>query len=338
MANSYSIKELNKKRVRDALRFMRKSTIYELSQETSLSVVTVKTVLEDLIAQGEVFEGHTVPSNGGRPSMRYHYNPEFRYGIVVYGYQKDNGNLIRLLVVNLFGESVRQIETIIENVQVSSFCRYIDAVLKDYPAVGAIGFGLPGVEENGTITSNDYNGLVGDAFMDYYQKKYGVPVLFINDVNAAVKGYFSRQSTKDSLCTVGIYFPRIYPPGAGMVIGGEVYTGAHHFAGEIGHLLPGVDWTRINYTDAPILCKTVASLLAMYCRIVAPSQFILYGDFFADTLITSIKGYTQALLPQSFPVNVSFSCGFGRDVEAGMINAVLDLNCQTLFSEEGLNL
>ena len=337
MANTVLIKEMNKGRVRSELKNMRKATIYELSQKTGLSVVTVKAVLEELITQNEVYEGHTIPSNGGRPSMCYHYNAEFRYGIVIYGYQENNGNLIRLLVVNLFGECVRRIETSIENVQVSSFCRYIDAVLKEYPAIGAIGFGLPGVEENGIITLNDYSSLVGDAFMDYYRQRYNVPVVFINDVNAAVKGRFPHQSSMESQCMVGIYFPRIYPPGAGMVMGGQIYTGAHHFAGEIGHLLSGVDWTKIDYSDVPVVCKAVAQLLAVYCRIVAPSQFILYGDFFNEAYISSIKTYAQALLPPSFPVNATFSCDFGADVEQGMIISVLDLISHTLFSAKDLN-
>jgi hypothetical protein len=235
-----------------------------------------------------------------------------------------------MLVINLFGVCVRRIEAFIDNIQVSSFCRYIDALLEDFPTVGAIGFGLPGVEENGLIQSNDYGDLVGDAFMEYYRHKYGVPVLFINDVNAAVKGCFARLSPK-STCLVGIYFPRTFPPGAGLVINGEIYTGAHHYAGEIGHLISGFDWTRVNYSDASVVCKAVAELLAMYCRIVAPSQFILYGDFFSEAHMLAIKANAQALLHQSFPVNVSFVSNFGSDVELGMILSVLEQIDETLF-------
>lgn len=331
MANTILVKGLNKQRVRDELRALRKATIFELAQKTTLSVVTVKSVLEEMIAQGEAFEGQSIPSNGGRPSMRYEYNPDFRYGIVIYGYQKDNGNLIRLLVINLFGECIRRIETSIENVQVSSFGRYIDAVKKDYPAIGAIVFGLPGVEENGIVTTNDYSSLVGDAFMDYYQKKYNVPVLFFNDVNAAVKGYFSRLSEKD-ICVVGIYFPRIYSPGAGMVIGGRIHTGAHHFAGEIGHLPAGVNWTKLDYTAPSVFCKAIGELLNIYCRIVAPDEMVLYGDFLDETHIPVIKAHTETMLHHSFPVLVTSSRDFGADFEHGMIISTLERINETLFS------
>lgn len=332
MANAILVKGLNMQRVRDEFRALRKATIFELAQKTALSVVTVKTVLEEMIAQGEASEGQSIPSNGGRPSMRYEYNPNFRYGIVIYGYQKDNGNLIRLLVINLFGECIRRIEASIENVQVSSFGRYIDAVRKDYPAIGAIVFGLPGVEENGVVTTNDYGSLVGGAFMDYYQKKYNVPVLFFNDVNAAVKGYFSRSSERDLNCVVGIYFPRIYSPGAGLVIGGRIYPGAHHFAGEIGNLPPGTDWTKIDYANAAVFCKAISELLVLYCRIVAPDQIVLYGDFLDDSHIPVIKAHTETMLSHSFPVHVTSSRDFGADFEQGMIISTLERINETLFS------
>lgn len=323
IANTAMIKELNKKLVRDWLSKVHEATIYELSQVTGLSVVTVKSLLVELIGQGEAREGETVPSNGGRPSTLYIYNENYRQALVIYGCQKNDGNLMHLCVVNLCGECVYREEAYIQDVQIDSFSDYIDKAMRQYPSVGTIGFGLPGVEDEDVIISNDYCGLVGDAFMEYYKQKYGLPVIFVNDVNAAVKGYFSSRAD-DSVCIVGMYFPRIYPPGAGMMINGEIYTGAHQFAGEIGHLLPGVDWKQINYADGQAVAEAVAALLAIYCRIVAPSQFILYGDFFIETDAKAIQIQTQRLLKEKHKVQVCVSAEFEKDFERGMIIAALE--------------
>jgi len=329
-ANTTLIKEMNKKLVREQLKHMRKAAIIELAHATGLSVVTVKSLLIELIEQGEVREGEAVPSNGGRPSMLYIYNNNYRHALVIYGYQKNNDNLINFCVVNLFGECVYRNEVYIEDVQVDSFAPYIDKAMDMYPTIGTIGFGLPGVEYAGIITLNDYCGIVGDAFMNYYQRKYALPVIFVNDVNAAVKGFSSDKTITDISCLVGIYFPRIYPPGAGMMINGDIYTGAHHFAGEIGHLLPGVDWRRIHYDDKEAVADAVASILAIYCRVVAPNQFILYGDFFSDTLLKKVQLQLSGLLNERYIVNAAFSADFETDFERGMIMSALEQLIDTL--------
>jgi hypothetical protein len=329
-ANTTLIKELNKKLIREQLRKMREATIIELARGTGLSVVTVKSLLVELIKKREVREGETIPSNGGRPSTLYIYNEKYRYGLVIYGYQKNSSNFINISVTNLYGECVYREELFLEDIQVESFSQYIDKAIKKYPHIGTIGFGLPGVEEDGIVVSNDYCGIVGDAFMSFYKQKYGLPIIFINDVNAAVKGFFSDRSSKDCPCLVGVYFPRIYPPGAGMVINAEIYTGAHGFAGEIGHLLPNVDWMRLNYSDTQAVTDAVSALIAVYCRVVAPNQFVLYGDFLDEAQSIRIQMHTQSLLNQKYKVNVTVSADFEKDFERGMVISVLEQLNDTL--------
>ena len=308
---------------------MRESTIFTLSQRTKLSVVTVKSTLEEMIESGEVFPWHTISSGGGRPSMLYQYQPHFCHALVIYGFQKNEENLIRALVVDLYGECRWRKEAIVPDVQPESFFPYIEEALSQFPTTAVIGLGLPGVEENGIITSNDYNRLVDLPFVDFYQQKYDLPVIFLNDVNAAVKGC-GIDHTKMK-CLVGIYFPRTYPPGAGMIIGGEIHMGAHNYAGEIGWLLPDIDWSRLDYTDTPSVCDAIARMLAVYCRVVAPNQFILYGDFFKEDFASEIRAETEKLLANRYDVNITLSSAFEKDFEQGIILAALGKIDETLF-------
>ncbi len=310
------VKELNKNSLRSRLTQRREATIQELAEPTGLSVVTVKALLNEMIAQGEVIEGETAPSGGGRPSRRYVYNGEYRHAAAVYGYQNENKNSIHVLVVNLFGECVYKDQAFIEDIRVESFCGMLDRAMGAYPKIAAIAFGLPGFEENGVIVANDYGGIVGDRFLRFYQSRYGLPIRYINDVNAAVVGYSGPAHVKT--CLAGIYFPRLYRPGAGMVINGGVYTGAQHFAGEIGHLLPDTDWLLLDYDDEEAVSDAVARMLGIYCCVVAPEQFILYGDFFSEKSAGEIRCRTQDLLCGQFQVNVEVSSAFERDFERGM--------------------
>ena len=310
------VKELNKKALRKHLAKKRESTIQELSKLTALSVVTVKTLLAEMIEKGEVSQGRFIPSGGGRPSQLFVYNGEYCHAVIVYGLQQNSRNAIHVHVVNLFGESVYRKQIFLDDIRVESFGDLLDEAVAAFPDTAAIAFGLPGFEENGIVVANDYGALVGDDFMRFYQRRYERRVIFSNDVNAAVKGY--AELNAHSPCLVGIYFPRIYMPGAGMVFHGEVYTGAQHFAGEIGHVLPDIDWTLLDYSNAEAITTAVSRLLSVYCRIVAPHQFVLYGDFFGMDDTEKIKRKTEAMLSDQFRVKVTLSAAFEADFELGM--------------------
>ena len=310
------VKQLNLTALRALLVFKRAATIQELSKLTGLSVVTVKALLGEMIECGEVTEGDMVPSGGGRPSRLYVYNGDYRHAVLIYGHQEQNRNSIHLLVINLFEEIVYSEQAYIDDIQIDSFCGMIDRAVKTFQTIAAIAFGLPGFEENGKIVANDYSGIVGNGFLPFYQSRYGFPVAFINDVNAAVKGYSLLVPAKT--CLVGIYFPRIYRPGAGMVINGKVYLGTQNFAGEIGRLLPDTDWLTLDYNDGEAVADAVSRLLAVYCQVVAPEQFVLYGDFFEENSAEVITTNTEDRLDGQFRVNVSVSAAFDADFERGM--------------------
>lgn len=335
MANTVIVKAVNMHLVRQSLKKMKNGTILALSQETGLSVVTVTSLLKDMLEQGEVYEGESIPSKGGRPSAQYLYNPDWRHALVVYGCQKNDNNLMHSRVINLFGECIDAHDVFMPDVQVDSFVSLIDGELEKYPRIGTIGFGLPGVEEGGIITGHDYPSIVGDKFMDFYKQRYGLPVRFVNDVNAAAKGFFRAQQRQDDQCAVAVYFPRIYPPGAGIIINGKIYTGTHHFAGEIGYLPGSIDWRKLNYANVEDVVQAVGQLLCVFCCVISPRQFVLYGDFFTPESAALIRGYTQKTLVHPYDVSVTVGDAFERDLECGMIDVTLEQLNRT-FDKKGI--
>ena len=187
-ADAKLMKELNKRQLRRILRQCKEATKPELADRTGLSVVTINSLLEDLLKTGEVVQSGLAPSGGGRPSTRYQYRPDYRYAVLLYGHQSEGRNLMHLAVVNLMGECVWRKEEYFDEILVESFEAVLDDVIGRFPEIGLLAFGLPGEVVDDVVTIHDYQALVGPEFMAHYKERYHLPVVFENDINAMTYG------------------------------------------------------------------------------------------------------------------------------------------------------
>lgn len=336
-ANSLLIKEINRNCVRKQLLTLHSATNAQIAKATGLSFMTVRSILSEMIGSGEVTPGNRVPSDGGRPSEEYRYQSGYSHAVLLFGYQSENRNFIRVRVLNLFGECVYSEEQNFGTILCDSFDPMLDRAFQAAGRAAILVLGLPGVEEDGVITKNDYRGLIGGIFLKRCRERYKVPALFVNDVNAAVFGYSGRVGAQTEQAAVAaIYFPRLYNPGMGLVIGGKIYTGEHRLAGEIGHLPVEVDWIHLPYGDRDKFAEAAARLLAAVICITAPKRAILYGDFLRETDAEGIREQTRKLLPGDFAVELETAASLEPDFEAGLSSIALDHLYRVLFrkSEE----
>lgn len=321
-ADSMLMKELNKKQIRIHLKRIKKATKPELALLTGLSVVTVNSLISEMLENGEVLEGDTVPSNGGRPCVQYKFNPDRQYGVVIYGYVENGYNHFHFLVVNLYGEVICSREEDYRKVTLQCFESMINNLFNVYDNIGVIGFGLPGEIDKEKVTIMDYPALIGTQLLKYYEEKYCIPVVFENDINAATEGYYQKLSAlKDVNSVVGIYFPRIYLPGAGIVLNGELYYGENHMAGELGVLPMPYKWEELDYNNSDMTAEMIGTLIITINCILAPSTYILYGDF----LNAETKEKIEVLLKSkgSFKIQLCTSTSIDEDYKRGMIKIVL---------------
>ena len=333
-ANTTYMKELNKNQVRQQLRVMGKATKPELAAQTGLSVVTINSLIMELEAEGEVKKGENVPSNGGRPSVQYIYNENFKYAVIIYGHQRNNQNLIQLLVINLYGQCVERKSEYFSKVEVNSFDCWLEDIFKKYEKIGLIAFGLPGEEVNGTITINDYPDIIGKEFMSHYKETYQVPVIFENDINAAVSGYYFYGISEDVKNVVGIYFPRIYGPGAGIMIEGKIYRGAYHFAGEFARLPIDCSWEDLDYTKEAEVEAYIGKILTISSCVLAPDCFVLYGDFWTEKIKAGLNEMLEQFMRNQFQVKLVFKENLEEDFEQGMVKLALD-ELENQFMKKG---
>ena len=325
-ADTKMMKEMNKNLIRNHFRVNLETTAAQLAQYTGLSVVTVNALLREMVESQEIFVGESMPSNGGRPSTLYHYNDMFRCAAVIYGFNREGIDHIQLLVTNLLGKCIYEKTCVFEEIKDHSFDDLLDEAFKIYPTIEAIAFGLPGTEENGVITINDYKEIIGDTFLKHYKERYKVPIIFVNDINAAVNGYYHHKLEEEKAQTVvGLVFNRVYLPGSGIVINGEMYTGKANFAGEVAYMPIEVDWLSIDYTDQEVITEAVSKVIAFMSCVIAPDHFVVYGDFWTEGSEALMKEKAEKLLKHVFKVNVTTSHTFEEDYKLGMIKVATEM-------------
>ena len=322
-ADAKLMKELNKRQLRRILRQCKEATKPELADRTGLSVVTINSLLEDLLKTGEVVQSGLAPSGGGRPSTRYQYRPDYRYAVLLYGHQSEGRNLMHLAVVNLMGECVWRKEEYFDEILVESFEAVLDDVIGRFPEIGLLAFGLPGEVVDDVVTIHDYQALVGPEFMAHYKERYHHPVVFENDINAMTYGA-CREGDVEKATVAGIYLPRIYPPGAGLVIQGKIYYGTSHCAGELAGLPVPVSWDSLDYGRENDVLENLKLLTAVYGFTVAPETLIFYGDFFTEELQEQLRAYSGKLLEGKFHMDLIFAENLERDYEEGMKRLALE--------------
>ena len=231
---------------------------------------------------------------------------------------------MHLAVVNLVGECVWRKEVYFDEIRADSFEPILDDVISRFPETGLLAFGLPGEAVDDVVTIHDYEALIGPEFMARYKERYHLPVIFENDINAMTYGACRGGETEDAI-TAGIYLPRIYPPGAGLVVQGKIYYGTSHCAGELAGLPVPVPWDRLDYGREEEVLENLKLLTAVYSFAVAPETLIFYGDFFTEGIKERLKAYSRDLLKGKFCMELVFAENLEQDYEEGMKRLALEV-------------
>ncbi len=324
--NALVMKELNISLVRRTLRLKKQATRQQIAEATGLSTVTIASIIRQLAESGEVAEVDLVASNGGRPARLTRFNENHDHVLVLFTHEEDGKDVAHVRVANLFGECRYERNVDLGSVTPDSFEPLIDEAIAEFPTVRAIGFGLPGVELDGRIISMDYPALVGTAFLDRYRSWYLIPVILENDVNAAALGYCRRHRIESEAATVYLYFPRKYPPGAGICLNGRLYRGNHHYAGEVQNLPLGVDWTDQGLYESPErCCAAIAKLITAMGAVADPESVVLSGGFLTAGSVGRIREICSTSMTPNFVPAIRLSDDFTLDYQNGIIEETLAL-------------
>ena len=323
--NMMLMKEINKNALRHALKTLETGTVNRLSELTGLTSMTVGALLDELLYDNEVFIDELLSYSGGRPARSYRINADFSQSIIFYGHEKRGKDTIFVRIINLLGEVLHGEEMRADALVLDSFVPVVERLIQVFPNIKAIGFGFPGTESAQTVSKNDYKGISGTRFTEYYKAKFGFRVLFENDTNAAVSGYCRWHPEFIFKTVCYLYFPGKYPPGCGLWIQGLVHRGRYNLAGEVSYLPLGIDWKKEGKNKEDDFLAKVSLLVASLCGTLAPDLVVLHGEGIGTSSDREVRKLLGNLLPEEFVPEIALSGDFNLDYEKGMIQLTLDL-------------
>lgn len=173
--------------------------------------------------------------------------------------------------------------------KIEAFTDIIDTVKVHYPKrLDAIAIGFIGSIENGLIS------LPNTAFdqmnmKEHLQERYQIPVVVMNNVNAAVLGWYSQQDRYKNI----VFHSQsrgLLVGGQGIVLNGHLYEGKGSLAGEVRYFYRNIHSEQIHTYDGqyhPIrdpgrLIELLAKIFSMDIGILAPEVICVRCDMTPD--------------------------------------------------------
>lgn len=213
----------------------------ELAKLTGLARSTVGARVDALLATGLLAPSGEAASTGGRPPVRFAFNPEAR---VVIG--ADLGATHgRVALTDLSGRPLHEVgeelditdgPEVVLDWLVATTQRLLDDTGRDASDLVGIGIGLPGPVEHSTgrpMRPPIMPGWDGYDVPSRVRRSFDVPVLVDNDVNIMALGeHATAHPDVEHLLFVKV----ATGIGAGIISGGRLHRGAVGAAGDLGHV------------------------------------------------------------------------------------------------------
>lgn len=132
--------------------------------------------------------------------------------------------------------------------------------------VRAVGIGAPGAvdPESGRLIVAPNLGWQDVPLEKELEKRLEVPVAIQNDANAALIGVYEEELESKPRHVLGIFIGTGI--GGALIINGELYAGANHCAGEIGHMVLDLDGPKCGCGQLGCF-EALASRTAVYRKI-----------------------------------------------------------------------
>jgi len=237
-------RQVNRSAVLSFLRQHSCTSRTEIARSLGISLPTVMRIVAELEDAGLVSELGPGVSTGGRPQTIVAFNGASHYvigvdlgGSKIFGAMADLNGTVLLERYHPFGAD--------EHDHYDVFCSFLEdligAELDVERRLMGIGVGVPSIVRPGGVVN--WAPALGWRDMPLQQmldQQFGYPVVVENDVNLAALGEVGFG------VGVGVrhlvYIAIGTGIGAGIVIDGAIHRGYHQAAGEIGYMLPGLEF------------------------------------------------------------------------------------------------
>lgn len=213
----------------------------DVARGTGLTRVTVSDLVAELIAEGLVVEiGPRESSRQGKPAILLDID---RDAFHIVGLDLSELSVFRGAVLDLDGRVLSRTEVPLSGSSGSDAVAKVLAQTEiligeaTAPILG-IGIGSPGVvDDSGMVLSAPNLGWRNEDLQGELARRFSLPVVVMNDANAAVLAEHSFGEAEGDLMLVKIG----HGVGAGLLLGGVQLFGSRFAAGEIGHVVVDAD-------------------------------------------------------------------------------------------------
>ncbi|GAB4545780.1 MAG: ROK family protein [Anaerolineae bacterium] len=268
-ATASTMRKINRSAILDLLRQRGPISRSQIARQLHMSVPTVMRIVDDLMKEDLVRVQGIGESTGGRPGTLLEFNGN-AYAVVgvdlggtkMFGTVADLAGTIQheLYIPHEDNGSCDCLERLCELIET-----LLDAPRPQGQRIRGIGVGAPGITltPEGIVTWAPSLGWRDLPLQQILRDRFGLPVFVENDLNLIALGewgFGAGQGTQNMVSiAVGTGI------GAGIIIGGTLYRGHHQAAGEVGYLLPGVEFFGRTYDQFGAL-ESLASGLGVAQR------------------------------------------------------------------------
>lgn len=318
-AKPQAMKKVNSTLVKKALRKSISATKSELAEVTGISPTTIRTILEELIENNEVIRFGLDKSSGGRRAERYALNLNESLAAAFYIRDKN----IIYVITNALGKIIERM-----NVEASStdyiheIEKVLDEIMKNNKPLKSVGISVPGIVDidNGKYLSGKRLGHWKEFHIgEYIERKYSIPVVLENDLNAIALGYSLNLMNKlnlDDLSILNMIYIHFTDAGtgAGIITNGELVRGGSNFAGELS-FMPIVNGQYLerfieSNPDDNSYIDAISRVIATVNCVINPDIVVIGGEVFRYNLLEEIKQkcsdyIADSVMPDIFSVQDS---------------------------------
>jgi glucokinase len=242
---------INRSAVLEYLRLAKSASRTELSNELMISKPTVMRIVDDLISDGLIYPltERERGSHRSRQLLALNASSNLVLGVDI------GGSHISGIIANIGGEILYQNRIPLtwtsseENYQ--TLIQYIKELQKgavNNPAkILGIAVGVPGIVDSkkGVVKIAPSLNWVDFPLLEKMESVFDIPIIIENDVNLAVLGenWFGIGEGVNNLVMISIGTGI----GSGIILDGKLHRGYRDSSGEIGYLLPGVQYLDNQY-------------------------------------------------------------------------------------------